>query len=229
MEIKQQDAYAFLEELEPNSVDLVLTDPPYNLGKSVRVTTKTRDGRLYFEQKKTGAWDDAVIDIERLSRLIYRALRQGGSAIVWFDVWKTSYLADAMKTSKFKMLRMVQWNKTNPTPVNIKKAYLHNVTEMAVFGVKGRNPTFNAYYESGVYTFPRPYYKHGKLHLAQKPLKLFRWLVERHSNEGDLVIDPFLGSGTTAAACASTNRKFKGCDLDAAYIKTAKARVANYE
>jgi site-specific DNA-methyltransferase (adenine-specific) len=66
---------------------------------------------------------------------------------------------------------------------------------------------------------------HGVHHPTQKPLDLMMWLVETYTNEGDLVIDPFLGSGTTALACARTNRRFIGIEKEQKYFDLAIARL----
>lgn len=65
----------------------------------------------------------------------------------------------------------------------------------------------------------------GKLHPTQKPIALFEWLIKTYTNEGDLVIDPCMGSGTTAIACINTNRKFIGFEKDADYFDIALNRI----
>lgn len=67
----------------------------------------------------------------------------------------------------------------------------------------------------------------GKVHPTEKPVELFRYLIETYTEEGDLVVDPFLGSGTTAVACAETNRRFIGGDLSAEYVEMASKRLSS--
>ena len=69
--------------------------------------------------------------------------------------------------------------------------------------------------------------KVNRLHPTQKPLKLIRDLVKKHSNKGDLIVDTFLGSGTTAVAAKLEGRKFAGCDLSEEYVTLAKNRLQN--
>ena len=85
-------------------------------------------------------------------------------------------------------------------------------------GVKKGKPTFNGEYDNGIYKFPIQGGK-NRFHPTQKNIKLFEELVKKHSNEGDLVVDTFLGGGTTAIACKETGRKFIGSELDEKYFK----------
>ena len=104
---------------------------------------------------------------------------------------------------------MIEWIKTNPQPLNSKTNYLTNSREIAITCIKGSKPTFNSKYDNGIYHYPLQGGK-NRFHPTQKSLKLFEDLIEKHSNEGDTVLDTFLGSGTTLIACKNTNRNFKG-------------------
>jgi site-specific DNA-methyltransferase (adenine-specific) len=128
------------------------------------------------------------------------------------------------RTSGFTQLRFIEWLKTNPQPINSKVNYLTNCREIALMGIKKSKPTFNSSYDKGVYEYPIQGGK-DRFHPTQKNTALFRDLIEKHSNEGDLVLDPFLGSGTTAVAVIETGRKFIGCELDEGYYTKAKARI----
>jgi site-specific DNA-methyltransferase (adenine-specific) len=69
----------------------------------------------------------------------------------------------------------------------------------------------------------------GKLHPTQKPVELMKILIENSSNEGDVVLDPFMGSGSTGVACLNTNRNFIGIELDKNYFEIAKERLNDVE
>ena len=172
-----------------------------------------------------GQWDQAEIDLDDLARGLYRALRKGGTAIVWYDIWKLTQLRDAMAAAGFKMLRLIFWQKTNPVPLNSKRTYLSNSREMAVVGVKVGKPTFHGEYDNGVYSFPIPRHGGKRIHPNQKPDGLFEALVLKHSNPGDLVIDPFVGGGTTGAAALQTGRHFWGTDIDPCYAEATSERL----
>ena len=113
-------------------------------------------------------------------------------------------------------------------PINSEINYLTNAREMALTAVKKSKPKFNSKYDNGIYRYPI-YHGKDRFHPTQKPLKLFEELIQKHSNEGDLVVDCFLGSGTTAVAALNTKRNFTGCEIDnGTYIKM-KERVEKYE
>ncbi|MFW2331564.1 MAG: DNA-methyltransferase [Nitrospinota bacterium] len=226
LEVKTLDAFKFLSTLDEGSVDLILTDPPYTISRKSGFSQYGPRGVARFAvSMEFGKWDNRAIDLPKLSRSTYRALKPRGSAIIFYDFWKLSYLADAMKDAGFKMLRVLIWEKSNPVPLNSKRAYLTNSREVAIFGVKGGRPTFHSEYDNGIYRLPIPRHNGNRIHPTQKPLELFQELILKHSNKGDLVVDPFLGSGTTAVAALKTDRRFKGSDIDSSYIKEARLRL----
>ena len=122
-----------------------------------------------------------------------------------------------MEKYNFKQIRYIEWIKTNPQPRNSSVNYLTNCREIALLGVKCGNPTFNSSYDKGIYMYPLQGGK-NRFHPTQKSLLLFEDLIKKHSNENDIILDTFLGSGTTAIACKNTNRKFKGCELSKEYF-----------
>jgi site-specific DNA-methyltransferase (adenine-specific) len=106
--------------------------------------------------------------------------------------------------------------------------YLTNSREIALLGVKKGKPTFNGEYDKGIYEFPIQGGK-KRFHPTQKSIKLFEELIKKHSNEGDLVVDTFLGGGTTAIACKETGRRFVGSELDETYFKSLSDMKLNDE
>ena len=227
-QIECSDYRDFLQSLKNNSVDLILTDPPYAVSRKTGFSNVKNGVQRFAVSMDFGEWDHRQIDLTAFAHETYRVLRRGGTAIVWYDLWKVSLVYDALADSGFKMLRLIVWNKTNPVPLNSKCTYLSNSREIAVVGVKGGSPTFNSAYDSGNYSYPIPRHGGKRIHPTQKPLELFRELVRKHSNPGDLVIDPFLGSGTTGVAALQEGRAFAGCDIDESYIQAAKTRMRQY-
>ena len=135
---------------------------------------------------------------------------------MFFDLWKLSELKALFEKHKFKQIRFIEWIKTNPQPLNSRVNYLTNCREIALLGVKGGSPVFNGQYDNGIYQFPLQGGK-NRFHPTQKSLPLFEELIKKHSNENSVVLDTFLGAGTTAFACKNTNRRFKGCEVDKEY------------
>jgi hypothetical protein len=119
---------------------------------------------------------------------------------------------------------MIEWIKTNPQPINSKRNYLTNCREVAVVAVKHGSCTFHSKYDNGIYKYPLQSGK-SRFHPTQKSEALFRDLVAKHSNEGDLVMDPFLGSGTTVRACLATKRRCVGCECNGEYFVKMRAQL----
>ena len=161
-----------------------------------------------------GDWDSefTMETLEMFIKEYYQKLKPGGTLIIFFDLWKITTLKEIMEKHKFKQIRFIEWIKTNPQPRNSKINYLTNCREIALMGVKGGRPTFNSSYDNGIYEFPLQGGK-NRFHPTQKSLALFEELIRKHSNENDVVMDTFLGSGTTAIASKNTNRKFVGCEV----------------
>jgi site-specific DNA-methyltransferase (adenine-specific) len=176
-------------------------------------------GKKYCVQTDYGKWD-SEFNIETLEKFIceyYKKLKKGGTIIIFFDLWKITDLKNLLEKYKFKQIRFIEWIKTNPQPRNSSVNYLTNCREIALLAVKDGNPTFNSSYDNGIYKFPLQGGK-NRFHPTQKSLSLFEALINKHSNENDVVLDTFLGSGTTAIACKNTKRKFKGCEVSKEYF-----------
>ena len=286
IDIKHKEGIQFLEEVKTNSVDLILTDPPYitsrdtgmdrwvdfvkevkESGENIKTEEEWdewfKNTSLDFSNKKKlekakenflkygsvygekyavrtsyGKWDEDFT-LEKMQNFVthfYRTLRKGGTAIIFFDIWKITPLKEMMEEAGFKQIRFLEWIKTNPQPLNSSRNYLTNCREVALLGVKHGSPTFNSkydnavYYEDELYKFPiQGGSKKERFHPTQKSLPLFEALIEKHSNEGDLVLDSFSGSGTTAIASMKTKRNFVGCELDKDFYDKSIERLKAHE
>jgi len=260
IDIQLTDGLEYLTNINDNSIDLCLTDPPYAISRESGMNLhynkvkenerndvkyiKTEDewkqyakdnnvsddkkenymkygtiyGKKYCVKTDYGDWDN-TFTMDMLDTFIgeyYKKLKKGGTMIMFFDLWKITDLKNLMEKNKFKQIRLIEWIKTNPQPLNSKTNYLTNCREIALLGVKGGKPTFNSKYDNAIYYYPIQGGK-NKFHPTQKSLPLFEELIKKHSNENDVVLDTFLGSGTTAIAAKNTNRKFKGCEVSKEY------------
>jgi site-specific DNA-methyltransferase (adenine-specific) len=285
--LKHQEGLQFLSDIPDNSVDLILTDPPYitsrdsgmdkwvdhvakqDVAGSTNVMTEqewcnyktaeewdlwfersnvapeNRDKRLkkmkadflkygsiygkkYAVKTNYGDWDSnfTMEQLGLFTKHFYRALRPGGTCIVFFDLWKITNLKEMLESEKFKQIRLIEWIKTNPQPINSSVNYLTNCREIALLGIKKSKPTFNSKYDNGTYKFPLQGGKQ-RFHPTQKSLPLFEELIRKHSNEDDLVLDCFAGSATTAIAAKNTNRNFIGCEMDETYYIKSMERIKN--
>ncbi len=227
--IKQSDYRKFLQQFDAN-IDLILTDPPYAISRDTGFANVGKNSvKRFAVSMDFGEWDKQEICYKSLSNLSYAALRKGGTLIVFCDLWKITKLKESLENAGFKQLRLIEWIKTNPTPLNSNINYLTNAREVAISAVKVGCPTFNSKYDNGQYRYPICREKNANIgkrwHPTQKPIKLMTDLVLKHSNNGDLVVDPFLGSGSTAIAALKSNRKFLGCDISTDYVKAAQLRI----
>ncbi len=225
--VYHQDWKKFIRDIEKGSVDLVLTDPPYAISRDTGFANVKNGVKRFAVSMDFGKWDHEAINLTKFCQECHRVLRNGGTAIIWYDLWKITDLENAMRNAGFKMIRLIIWQKTNPVPLNQSATYLSNSREVAVVGVKVGKPTFNAKYDNGIYSHSIPRHGGHKIHPTQKPVNLFSELVLKHSNKGDLVIDPFLGSGTTGVSAVEHGRDFAGCEIDSDYVRAARLRIAD--
>jgi DNA modification methylase len=193
-------------------------------------------GSKYATKTNFGSWDSNFTE-EKLSEFIqeyYRVLRKGGTVIIFYDLWKITPLKKQLEDVKFKQVRFLEWIKTNPMPLNSRSNYLSNAREIALSAVKGGKPTFNTKYHNGQYREPIASGK-DRFHPTQKPLKLFKQLIQTHSNPGDTIMDTFSGSGTTAMAVKKLNgetgeteecRCFIGSELHKEFYDKSIARLS---
>ena len=175
-------------------------------------------GKKYCVKTDYGEWDSKfTMDmLEQFVAEYYKKLRPGGTLIMFFDIWKISHLKELFEKYKFKQIRFIEWIKTNPQPLNSSVNYLTNCREIALLAVKGGKPTFNSKYDNGIYHYPLQGGK-NRFHPTQKSLPLFEDIIRKHSKENDIVMDTFLGAGTTAIAAKNTNRQFLGCEISEEY------------
>ena len=155
----------------------------------------------------------------------YRILKDSGTLIIFYDIWKSNDIKSMADKYKFKQPRVGQWQKTNPVPINSKLNYLSNAIEFFFTFVKGKKPTFHSLYDNGVYRYPICHGKERYDHPTQKPLSLICDIINKHSNEEDVVLDNFAGTGTTAHACILNNRNYIVIERDDKYFDILKSRI----
>jgi len=202
------DCYEILKTLEKNSVDLILTDPPYNISRPSNFKKNSDNKKFNNISIEFGQWDENEIDLDSLFCEFKRILKSGGTIVIFYDVWKCSNLKRIAESYGFKQPRICQWVKTNPVPINSKKNYLSNAIEFFCVFVKDKKGVFNSKYDKGIYNYPICHGHERTKHPTQKPLELMKVLIEKHSSEEDVILDPFGGSGTTAVAALQTKRKY---------------------
>lgn len=227
VELYHDNCFNYLKNVKSSSVDLVLIDPPYKVSRNTNFQSGSPTGKdtdRFMISMDFGDWDKVFTGLDILIKEAYRVLRKGGTLICFYDLWKISSLKKHFDDAKFKQLRYIEWIKTNPVPINSKINYLTNAREIALSGIKVSKPTFNSEYDKGIYEYPICHEK-GRFHPTQKPLKLIEELIIKHSNENDIVLDCFSGSGTTAVASIKNQRNFIGCELNKEYYNKSVKRL----
>ena len=226
IKLYNKDCIEFLGEIENDSIDLICIDPPYNISRETsfcKGKPTGKDADRFRREMIFGEWDKDF-NIEPVIKECYRVLKEHGTIICFYDLWKITNLKEYMEKYEFKQLRFIEWVKTNPMPINSSINYLTNAREIAITACKKNKPVFNSKYDNGIYSF-RFCNDKGRFHPTQKPVKLIEELIKKHSNEGDLVLDCFSGSGTTAVACFNTNRNFIGTEFDKKYYDKSIYRI----
>lgn len=229
IDFQKANCFDFLKTIESNSIDLILIDPPYEVSRDTNFQSGDPTGRdtdRFRVSMDFGDWDNNFTGLDIVIKEGYRILRPGGTFICFYDLWKITTLKEYFEKANFKQIRLIEWLKTNPVPVNSQTNYLTNSREIAVSAVKKGKPTFHSSYDNGIYKFPICHDK-DRFHTTQKPLALIEALIAKHSNEGDIVLDCFAGSGTTAVAAYNLNRNFTGCEISDKYFPKALDRIHN--
>ena len=201
--------------------DLILTDPPFNI--SVKNNFNTMHGNRHGID--FGDWDKGF-DLVGWIPTALDCLRSGGSIIV-FNAWRNlGVISDALESCGCQVKQVVQWQRTNPMPRNRDRLYVMPC-DFAVWATKGKGWTFNRQkdtYENTIFKYPVPSHK-NRIHPTQKPVELLQDLIAIHSNPGDLVLDPFAGSGSTLVAARNMGRRYIGFEINDGFYTAARNRL----
>ena len=240
MRLIQGDCMIEMQKLidEEVQVDLILTDPPYNVSKLNDRRDRSRMGSKIMRGKKPlnydfGAWDNMerqeFLDFTNdWYNLCVQLLRDGGTMISFFSKEDVNFLGWIGKEYGMRTRTIFTWHKTNPVPSFRKVNYLSSC-EYAWIGSKGETAwTFNFKQQKEMHNFfetPNKSSYGVTKHPTEKPLNMIEHLLEIHSNPNDLVLDCFMGSGTTGVACRNLGRDFIGIEMDSNYFEMAKNRI----
>jgi DNA modification methylase len=229
IQLYKGDCLEVMDELieKDVKVDVIITDPPYNVSRKNNFNTlKDKNGRIKYNSIDFGKWDknhNLTDWFDKADKL----LKKGGNVIVFCDWKDVSLFVNYFKNKKYLVKNMIQWIKPNSAPKNRDRLYIVNY-EVAIWVTKGKGWTFNRIDEKrqlSQFIYPFVLGKEKTIHPTQKPISLMKDLIRIHTNENDIVLDPFMGSGTTGVACKNLNRKFIGIELDEKYFEIAKERI----
>jgi len=230
------DALEILKELPDNSVDLVLTDPPYEITACDWDKGFIEFLDLYWKEwLRVGKENCAFVFTATMKfaiDLIISNRKMFRYDLVWEKANITGYLDANRKPLNAHENILVFYPKLptyNPQKVKAKfskhkRKEKHNYKGYAKHKAVNTDNKGEAYPKSVLY-FSKSV--SNSLHPTQKPVDLFRYLIKTYTNENDLVLDSFMGSGTTAIACIKENRNFVGSELDQEFFEIAKQRIEN--
>lgn len=231
-EIECRDALRGLAEVPDGLCGMLLTDPPYSSGGLFRGDRNQNTREKYQTSGAADAKPEFFGDNrDERSFLLWsvlwmsecwRALADGASAVVFSDWRQLANTADAIQAAGFTFRGIIPWAKASARP---QPNSFRNDCEYAVWATKGaidRTPAPGAKYLPGIYRYAAP--GRERIHMTQKPVGLIRDLMEI-APEGCVVLDPFMGSGTTAVAAVETGRHFVGFELSREYCDLANDRV----
>ena len=220
IDLQQGNCLELMKSIPDKSIDAVITDPPYNISRENHFSSMGRSGIDF------GEWDKWFDQVSYLSE-VFRVLKMGGTAVIFNSQQNVGFLNQYADEHNLLFKDVIYWIKSNPMPRNRDRRYVTSVENAVTIVKKGGKWTFNRQrptYENGLFKYPIVSPKE-RIHPTQKPVQLMEDLVRIHSNESDVVLDPFLGSGSTGVACKNLNRNFIGIELDSEYFNLAKERI----
>lgn len=206
--ILNADCLDILKQLPDKCIDLVLTDPPYG--------EVNRDSNGLRNLDK-GCADNIDFDFDVWLNEIIRVC--AGSIYIWCGKEQISDITKKLIQEHFST-RLLIWEKTNPSPMNGDCIWLSGI-ESCVYG-KRSGATYNGFCQN---TVIRCNTEKDTIHATQKPINLFSKLITTSSNENDLILDCFSGSGTTAIACHKLKRRFICIEKDKEYWEASCKRL----
>lgn len=225
------DAMEVFKSISDNTINLVITDPPY------KITARGNGGNSggMFQKKEVNngkVFKDNNLEIEDWLPELYRVLKDGSHCYImtnnknithYLKVIDEMYFNDDKK-QKFHFIKNLIWVKDNKI---MGQTYMSQF-EYIIMLRKGGHKRINNCGDSDVLTFKNKKLKgeDGKtIHDTEKPVDMMEVLVLNSSNEGDLVLDPFMGIGSVPVACMNTNRRYFGIELNDTYYSVALGRT----
>lgn len=222
-----------MKTLDSSSVDFILTDPPYNLGKFMK-NRQTNLKKMRENFFGAAGWDDLeyedwITHMEEFFRTSSQILKKGGAMIIFMSLLKVESIVKLAEKHGFYYKTTGIWHKLNPMPRNMNLHFINSTEAWLYFIYKGKTGTFNNndkpihdFFETSL--TPSTEKRFGK-HPTQKPEQLLEHFIKVLSNKNDVVMDPFMGSGSTGKVAVRNGRNFIGIELSPEYYEIAKNRI----
>lgn len=223
-EIYLGDAYELIKQVPDKSVDLIVTDPPYKFdGRHGKTSISCMGAYDEIDENGLGKGIDLSV-LNEFDRVMKKT-----NIYLWCNKEQIyDYLTHYAK-GKGCNFEVLIWAKNNPPPFT-NGHYLKDKEYCLYFWEKGVKPKITCERGKTVYvTSLNTYDKSRYLHPTIKPIEIIESLIRNSSSEGDVVLDPFVGSGTTALACKHLNRKWICFEIDEKYHRIACDRLQGFD
>lgn len=226
-----------MQKMEGRSIDLILTDPPYNLGKFMK-DRETNLKQMRSNFFGAAGWDDLNFEdwessMDAFFKESAKVIKIGGSMIVFMSIIKVETIIKLATKYGFYYKTTGIWHKLNPMPRNMNLHFINSTEAWIYFVYKKHTGVFNNnnkaihdFFETAI--TPAGERKYGK-HPTQKPIILLEKMILLLTNKGDIVYDPFMGSGSTGVAALINKRKFIGSEINSQYYDISAARLGGLE
>jgi len=216
--IYNEDCLEGMKRIPDGSVDLVLTDPPYLCDYS------RHDSKSRFSKKIANDENNSVNElmIERCLQECYRIMKNNTAIYCFCNYKKIDFFKQQIEKAGFNLKNIIIWDKQRNGMGDLSTTFGYSY-EFIIFASKGQ-PKIRGKRISDVWQFARVKQKE-QTHQNQKPIDLLKQAIEKSSDEGAVVFDGFMGSGSTGVACINTNRNYIGFELDKHYCDIANERI----
>lgn len=219
------NCYDFMRTIADNSVNLIYTDPPYDVGIMKRGSGGTINNLGKFDEslEVLNKITNTGYDLKRFCDEAMRIMKDI-NIYVWCNKKQIPeylhYFVDEQKA----LFDILVWHKTNCLP-NLANKYLTDCEYCLYFHSKGK--CYPKSYEDGKTVYISPINRENKIygHPTIKPLPFVRSMIRNSAREGDVVFDPFMGSGTTGVACKELSLDFIGCEINQTFFNVARDRI----
>lgn len=232
------------KKLPKNAYNLILTDPPYN-ASGKKINWEEKSFYKINEEWDTFTFEEYIEFTRKWLQAVDPLLKENGSMLICGSHHNLAEMILELKKMNYTFLNIITWRKSNPMP-NVTRRTLTHSTEFIIWFTKGKNYTFQyeemKKYNDGkqlrdVWEFPictgkeriKKLDSTKAAHPTQKPLSLIHRLIEMTTNEGDYILDPFFGSGTTGESAMHLNRFFTGIEANQEYFEVASKRIQNFK
>lgn len=204
------DCLKEMSKIKNDSVDLILTDPPYG------ISFKSNYRKIKYSKIKG---DDSLLWLDSFTYEIYRVLKNNSAGYIFCSFHHVDKFKISLERS-FKIKNILVWEKNNTSMGDLKGDFAPKI-EFIIFIHKGRS-LIRGKRDPNIFRFKRT---GNILHPTEKPVDLCEYLISKFSDKDHIVLDPFMGSGTTGIACKNLKRNFIGIELDENYFSIAKKRI----